>query len=169
MRLGRQRRRWSHGPAQLLWKHRRMIGDPRFGAVGTMALPFFLVLELLGHVVEILGLASVALAAAIGVLDLGIAVVMIGLAVAVGTLLSVTAIAVEVLTYRRYRRGRDLLGLVAAALVENIGYRQVHARFRPRGLVAALTRRSPVWTAMPRVGFAPAEPLEAGGPAASTA
>lgn len=162
--LGRQRRRWSHGLAQLLWKHRRMIGNPRFGAVGTVALPFFLVFELLGPVVEVVGLASVALAAAVGILDLGMAAVMVGLALAVGTLLSTTAIAVEVLTYRRYQRGRDLLALVVAAVVENVGYRQVHAWFRIRGLVAALARRRPVWTAMPRVGFsgapATAERLE---------
>jgi cellulose synthase/poly-beta-1,6-N-acetylglucosamine synthase-like glycosyltransferase len=156
--LGRQRRRWSHGLAQLLWKHRRMIGNPRFGAVGTMALPFFLVFELLGPVVEVVGLASVALAAVIGILDLGMAAVMVGLALGVGTLLSVTAIAVEVLTYHRYRRGRDLWGLVVAAVVENVGYRQAHAWFRLRGLLAALTRRNPVWTAMPRVGFAAEQP-----------
>ncbi|WP_236831412.1 glycosyltransferase family 2 protein [Blastococcus sp. KM273128] len=158
--LARQRRRWSHGLAQLLWKHRRMIGNPRFGAVGTMALPFFLVFELLGPVVEVVGLASVALAAGLGILDLGVAAVMVGLALAVGTLLSTTAIAVEVLTYHRYRRGRDLLGLVVAALVENLGYRQAHAWFRLRGLVAALTRRDPVWSAMPRVGFADAPTAE---------
>src|SRR3712207_7668817 len=51
--LARQRRRWAHGLAQLLWKHRRMIGNPRLGAVGTMALPFFLVFELLGPVVGV--------------------------------------------------------------------------------------------------------------------
>jgi cellulose synthase/poly-beta-1,6-N-acetylglucosamine synthase-like glycosyltransferase len=152
--LGRQRRRWSHGLAQLLWKHRRMIGNPRFGAVGTMALPFFLVFELLGPVVEVVGLASVALAAGLGILDLGVALAMVGLALALGSLLSITAIAVEELTYHRYRRGRDLLGLVLAALLENVGYRQLHAWFRLRGLVAALARRNPVWTAMPRVGFA---------------
>src|SRR5919202_4501190 len=49
------RRRWSHGLAQLLWKHRRMIGNPRFGPVGVLALPFFLLFELLGPVVEVVG------------------------------------------------------------------------------------------------------------------
>ncbi|MGY1837033.1 glycosyltransferase [Blastococcus sp. SYSU DS0510] len=155
--LARQRRRWSHGLAQLLWKHRRMVGNPRFGAVGTMALPFFVLFELLGPVVEVFGLASVVLAAGLGILDHGTAVVMVGLALAVGTLLSTTAIAVEELTYHRYRRGRDLCALLLAALVENVGYRQAHAWFRLRGLVAALTSRDPVWSAMPRVGF-PADP-----------
>ena len=32
--LGSQRRRWSRGLAQLLRKHRRMIGNPRYGRIG---------------------------------------------------------------------------------------------------------------------------------------
>jgi cellulose synthase/poly-beta-1,6-N-acetylglucosamine synthase-like glycosyltransferase len=163
--LGRQRKRWAHGLAQLLWKHRRMIANPRYGPIGLLALPFFLVFELLGPVVEVLGLASVVLAGSMGLLDWGVAAVMIGLALAVGTLLSTTAVAVEEFTYHRYGRGRDLLGLLAAGVVENLGYRQVHAWFRLRGLLAALTRRRAVWTAMPRTGFATVPAAEAAAPA----
>jgi cellulose synthase/poly-beta-1,6-N-acetylglucosamine synthase-like glycosyltransferase len=151
--LGRQRKRWSHGLGQLLWKHRTMIGNPRYGTVGLLALPFFLLFELLGPVVELLGLSSVAAAAFLGILDGRTALVMVGLALAVGTLLSTTAVAVEEFTYARYRRGRDLLALLAAGALENLGYRQLHAWFRLRGLIAALLRRTPVWTAMPRTGF----------------
>jgi cellulose synthase/poly-beta-1,6-N-acetylglucosamine synthase-like glycosyltransferase len=79
--LGRQRRRWSHGLGQLVWKHKRMIGNPRFGAVGRLALPFFLLFELLGPVVEVLGLISLAVSAGLGVLDLGSAAIMMLLAV----------------------------------------------------------------------------------------
>jgi cellulose synthase/poly-beta-1,6-N-acetylglucosamine synthase-like glycosyltransferase len=151
--LGRQRRRWSHGLGQLLWKHRRMIANPRFGTVGLLALPFFLLFELLGPVVEVLGLASVALAAGLGVLDPGSAAVMVGFALLVGTLLSTTVVAVEEFTFHRYRTGRDLLALLAAGVLENVGYRQVHAWYRLQGLLFAVTRRKPVWTAMPRTGF----------------
>jgi len=151
--LGCQRRRWAHGLGQLLWKHRRMIGNPRFGSVGLLALPFLLFFELLGPVIEVLGLGSVVAAAGLGILDVRTALVMVGLALALGTLLSTTAVAVEEFTYHRYGRGRDLLALLAAGALENLGYRQAHAWFRLRGLIAALTRRSPVWTAMPRVGF----------------
>jgi cellulose synthase/poly-beta-1,6-N-acetylglucosamine synthase-like glycosyltransferase len=151
--LGRQRRRWSHGLGQLLWKHKHMIANPRYGAVGVLALPFFLLFELLGPVVEVLGLASVVLAASIGVLDLETAGVMVGFALLIGTLLSTTVVAVEEFTFHRYRNGRDLLALLAAGVLENIGYRQVHAWYRLHGLARAMTRRSPVWTAMPRTGF----------------
>ncbi len=151
--LGRQRTRWSHGLAQLLWKHRRMIGNPRYGPIGLLALPFFLVFELLGPVVELFGLATVATSLILGLVDPVVAAAMLVLAIALGVLLSVTAIAVEELTYHRYGRGRDLAGLMGAAVVEHLWFRWAHSWFRLRGLVAALTRRAPVWSAMPRVGF----------------
>ena len=150
--LGRQRRRWSHGLAQLLWKHRRMIGNPRHGTFGVLALPFFLLFELLGPVVEVLGLVSLATAAAFGMVDARTALVVGAFALAVGALLSTTAVAVEEFTFHRYRTGRDLLALMVAGVLENVGYRQAHAWFRLQGLAHALLRRTPAWTAMPRTG-----------------
>jgi cellulose synthase/poly-beta-1,6-N-acetylglucosamine synthase-like glycosyltransferase len=58
-----------------------------------------------------------------------------------------------VVTIQEHLRGRDLLALLAAGALEHLGYRQLHAWFRLRGLAAALTRRTPVWTPMPRTGF----------------
>jgi cellulose synthase/poly-beta-1,6-N-acetylglucosamine synthase-like glycosyltransferase len=151
--LGRQRTRWSHGLGQLLWKHRSMIGNPRYGPIGLLALPFFLLFELLGPVVELVGLAAVAASLALGLVPLSTVAAMLVLAIALGVLLSATAIAVEELTYHRYGRGRDLLSLMGTAVVEHLWFRWAHSWFRLRGLAAALTRRTPVWTAMPRVGF----------------
>jgi cellulose synthase/poly-beta-1,6-N-acetylglucosamine synthase-like glycosyltransferase len=58
-----------------------------------------------------------------------------------------------VVTIQEHLRGRDLLALLAAGALQNLGYRQLHAWFRLRGLAAALTRRTPVWTPMPHTGF----------------
>ena len=151
--LGRQRKRWSHGLGQLLWKHRRMIGNPRYGPIGLLALPFFLLFELLGPVVELVGVAAVLASMALGLVPPAVAGAVLVLAIALGVLLSATAIAVEELTYHRYGRGRDLLALMGTAVVEHLWFRWAHSWYRLRGLVAALTRRTPVWTAMPRVGF----------------
>ena len=158
--LGRQRKRWSHGLGQLLWKHRRMIGNPRYGPIGLLALPFFLLFELLGPVVELIGVAAVLTSMALGVVPPAVAGAVLVLAIALGVLLSATAIAVEELTYHRYGRGRDLLALMGTAVVEHLWFRWAHSWYRLRGLVAALTLRTPVWTAMPRVGFS-AEPAPA--------
>jgi cellulose synthase/poly-beta-1,6-N-acetylglucosamine synthase-like glycosyltransferase len=152
--LGRQRKRWAHGLGQLLWKHRRMIGNPRYGPVGLLALPFFLLFELLGPVIELVGLGALFTSFLLGLVQPATAALMLVLAIALGVLLSATAIAVEELTYHRYRRGRDLLALMGAAIVEHLWFRWAHSWYRLRGLVSALMRETPVWTAMPRVGFA---------------
>src|SRR4029453_3785416 len=156
--LGRQRKRWSHGLGQLLWKHRRMIGNPRFGPIGLLALPFFLLFELLGPVIEVVGLAAVATSFVLGLVHPAAAAAMLVLAIALGVLLSATAIAVEELTSHRYSRGRDLLSLMGAAVVEPLWFRWGHSWYRLRGLVAALLRQTPVWPPRPRPGFSPAEP-----------
>jgi cellulose synthase/poly-beta-1,6-N-acetylglucosamine synthase-like glycosyltransferase len=151
--LGRQRRRWSQGLGQLLWKHRAMIGNPRYGPVGLLALPFFLLFELLGPVIELVGIAAVATSLVLGLVQPATAASLLVLAIALGVLLSATAIAVEEVTYHRYGRGRDLLSLIAAAVVEHLWFRWAHSWYRLQGLAAAVTRRTPVWTAMPRTGF----------------
>jgi hypothetical protein len=118
-------------------------------------------------VVELVGVAAVVTSLALGLVPWATAAAVLVLAVTLGVLLSATAIAVEEVTYHRYGRGRDVLNLMGAAVVEHLWFRWAHSWYRLRGLIAALTHRNPVWTAMPRVGFtaaAPSELLAAGRP-----
>src|SRR5690606_20391667 len=54
--LGRQRERWHRGLSDALWRHRRMLFTPRYGVVGFVVYPYFLFIELLAPVIEMLGL-----------------------------------------------------------------------------------------------------------------
>lgn len=38
--LAKQRKRWTYGNIQALWKHRAMLFRPRYGALGLVALPY---------------------------------------------------------------------------------------------------------------------------------
>lgn len=38
--LAKQRKRWTYGNIQALWKHRAMLFRPRYGALGMVALPY---------------------------------------------------------------------------------------------------------------------------------
>src|SRR5580765_5366333 len=53
--LGRQRDRWHRGLADVLWRHRRMMFNPRYGTLGLVGFPYFFFVELLGPVVEAFG------------------------------------------------------------------------------------------------------------------
>ena len=51
--LVRQRDRWQRGLIQMLSRHRVMMGNPRYGGVGTVALPYFLLFEIIGPTLEL--------------------------------------------------------------------------------------------------------------------
>ena len=151
--LGRQRKRWSHGLAQVLWKQRRMMLNPRYGRIGLVVLPYYLFFELLGPIIESIGIVTVVVGLATGVVNVPFALLFATVALGYGVLLSIAAIGINELTRHRAATWRDLFISVMAAVAENFGYRQLHSWWRLRGLVDAALGRNPAWGAMPRSGF----------------
>jgi cellulose synthase/poly-beta-1,6-N-acetylglucosamine synthase-like glycosyltransferase len=152
--LGRQRRRWARGLAEVLWRHRRMIGNPRYGRIGLVALPYYVVFELLAPLIEVTGLVAVAAGVALGVVNLGFGLLFLLVAFAYAVALSFASLLLEETSFHRYHRWRDLATAAVSACIENVGYRQATAVFALQGLWAALRGRRAVWGAMDRTGFA---------------
>lgn len=150
--LGRQRRRWQRGLAETLWRHRTMAFNPRYGVVGLAGIPYFLVFEILGPVIEALAYPVMAAAAATGAVSLTFFIAFLVVAVLAGMLLSVAALALEEFSFRRHPRHRDVVRMLAYALIENVGYRQLTSIWRVVGLVDALRRRRG-WGVMRRRGL----------------
>jgi cellulose synthase/poly-beta-1,6-N-acetylglucosamine synthase-like glycosyltransferase len=158
--LGGQRHRWHRGLTDTLWRHRRMIANPRYGAVGMLALPFFVLFEFAGAFIEMLGYVAIVLSVAFGAVDVEFAVVFLAVAILSGLLLSVSAVLLEDLAFRRYGRVRDLLRLVAYAVFENVGYRQLITAYRVRGFFA-WARGDKAWGEIQRLGFPAGQPAVA--------
>ncbi|SDZ11412.1 Glycosyltransferase, catalytic subunit of cellulose synthase and poly-beta-1,6-N-acetylglucosamine synthase [Micromonospora pattaloongensis] len=151
--LASQRRRWHRGLSEIMTKHRRMIGNPRYGRIGLVALPYYLVFELLAPLVELAGLVLVPLGFALGAVDFGFAWRFVLVAYGYAMLINLVALAVEEYTFHRYSRWRDLAAAVAASILENMGYRQLTAVWRVQGAWSALLRRRHEWGVMTRTGF----------------
>jgi cellulose synthase/poly-beta-1,6-N-acetylglucosamine synthase-like glycosyltransferase len=152
--LGGQRDRWHRGLIDTLWRHRQMIGNPRYGAVGMLALPFFVLFEFLGAFVEALGYISIAVSIALGIVNVQFALTFMAVAILAGLLLSIAAVLLEDLAFRRFGRFRDLLRLVLFGVLENLGYRQLVTMYRLRGCFSYL-RGDKAWGTIERVGFGP--------------
>ena len=45
--LGKQRKRWQRGLFQCMWGHRKMLANPRYGAVRTFILSLFSALRII--------------------------------------------------------------------------------------------------------------------------
>jgi cellulose synthase/poly-beta-1,6-N-acetylglucosamine synthase-like glycosyltransferase len=151
--LSSQRRRWQRGLVETLWTHRRMIGNPRFGAVGVIGMPYFVLFEALGPLIEMLGYILLPVAYLLGALDAGVFFAFLALAVGLGIFLSFAALALEEFSFRRHRSGRDLARMMLYALLENLGYRQLTTYWRLRAMGEIATRRQASWRALPRRGF----------------
>jgi cellulose synthase/poly-beta-1,6-N-acetylglucosamine synthase-like glycosyltransferase len=155
--LARQRDRWQRGMAESLMRHRRMLFNPRYGRIGSLAYPYFLFLETLGLLVEIVGYGAFVLTLALGLVSYVHAAAFLMAAFVFGMVLSIAAVGLEELGFRRYPRVSDLLRLFVVASVENFGYRQLISLWRLHGLISAL-RGVQGWGEMTRKGFSPSGP-----------
>ncbi len=158
--LSRQRRRWQRGLAETLWRHRALTANPRYRALGLVAFPYFLIFELLGPMIQLLGYPAVAAAVATGAVSFTFLAVFLATSVLLGVLLSAAALALEEFNFRRHRRGREVGRLLAYSVIENVGYRQLVDIWRTMGIVDVL-RRKKGWGAMRRKGLGYASTGEA--------
>lgn len=145
-----QRVRWQHGLGQALFLNRSLIFNPRGGAVSWVAIPFYLVFELFGPIIEIAGYIFIIACAFMGWLAWPEALIFLALAIGLGVLLSTSAIMLEELSFHMYPRIRDLLLLYCIAIAENFGFRQLTAIWRFQGLIRWLRGGKHEWQTITR-------------------
>lgn len=151
--LARQRNRWQRGTLQVLASHASMLGNPRYGRIGLVALPYYAVFETIGPVLELAGLVLSIVGIMVGMIDWEMAQLLFLAAILYGTLNSVAAVLLEELSFRRYLRLADVLKLLLAALVENFGYRQLNTWWRLLGVIDFVKGKQG-WGTMTRKGLA---------------
>jgi cellulose synthase/poly-beta-1,6-N-acetylglucosamine synthase-like glycosyltransferase len=152
--LGRQRDRWHRGLADVLWRHRRMLFNPRYGVTGLFVFPYYAFVELLAPALEAVGLISLALGLIFRIIDWNFAALFYLTAYGLGTALTAFTLILEDLSFHRYETFRDRALLFWWALLENLGYRQMTVYWRLRGLWKFMRGRKD-WGVMERKGFRP--------------
>ena len=150
--LARQRDRWQRGLAQMLWRHKAMVFNRRYGRIGWFALPVFWLFELFGPIIEALGYILVPLGLITGYVTVEVFLLLLALSTLYGFFLSLVVILMEERAFRRYPNWADLRRMTVAVFVENFGYRQWMAFVRVRAMFR-LRRRHQVWGDQERMGF----------------
>ncbi len=150
--LSRQRERWHRGLIAAMWQYKTMLFNPRYGRVGFLAMPFFAFGEMLAPVVELLGYVITVAGLAFGLVNLSFALLFVLVAWGYGMLLSIWAVVLEEVSFRRYRRFGDMFRLLLFASLENCGYRQLTVWWRLKAFVNVF-KGVHVWGDMARKGF----------------
>jgi hypothetical protein len=107
-------------------------------------------------VIEVLGFASLVVAAAFGMLDVQVLWLFLCLAVLHGMVLSQVAAGVEAMLLHRYSSTSDRVILFLASLTEFLGFHQILALERFRATFQSRRKRGH-WGAMRRAGISSAE------------
>jgi hypothetical protein len=132
--------------------NQEMLLSPRYGAIGMLAMPFYFFFEMIGPLVELSGYMLVIVALATGQLGVDFLVLFLTVAILFGVLISLIAVYLEGLMFRRYPKLRSLGRLAFYALVENLGYRQLNSWWRTKAYFTYFTRKAK-WGEMERSAY----------------
>jgi cellulose synthase/poly-beta-1,6-N-acetylglucosamine synthase-like glycosyltransferase len=149
--LRRQRRRWHRGCVESLAYHWRMMFNPRYRAVGLVALPAMLVFEIFGPVIELSGYVVTVIGCALGIIRVDAFLLLLALAILYGLVLTLGAAALEDATTNRYPAWSDLRRILRYAVAESLGYRQLLHIWRLEGFLQLI--RKTEWGTMERKGL----------------
>lgn len=151
--LARQRNRWHRGLADVLIRHRKAIGRPRYGKMGMLVLPYYLFFELVAPLIEAIALVVLLLGLPTGVVSIQFALLFVLVAYGYGLILSLAALTMEERVGVSRLDARSRLRQLGWLFMEQFGYRQATVVWRLWGLVAAL-RGDLSWGLQTRRGFA---------------
>lgn len=142
--VARQRDRWQRGLIESLNHNAAMLLNPRYGAIGMLAMPYYVVFEMMGPMVELLGYVMIVVALSLRLLDFQFLYLFLAVAVLYGVIVSLIAVYIEGIAYGHYPRLPALVKLTLYALLDNLGYRQLNSWWRTKAYVTYYTRRR-IW------------------------
>ena len=143
MRLQQQRIRWYRGLSESLVMNRKL--SFRHGWIGWFAMPFLFLFEWMSPIVEVLGYFFLLATFTTGFLSEAALYAYLFMSIGLGVLLSVMTLTMEQIALHIYPRYRQVLVLGLYAVLENFGFRQMHAAWRLIGMVLWMLNSKKTW------------------------
>lgn len=128
--IGRARQRWLRGLRRALGRNAGMFANPEYGTFGVIAVPYFWLGIIIAPIVELLGYIGLVVGLATGVLGSSFAWAYLASVIGYGILLSVWTVVFQAVSFQRAGQPGDVLRLLAFAVIESLGYRQILALYR---------------------------------------
>jgi poly-beta-1,6-N-acetyl-D-glucosamine synthase len=149
--MRKQRTRWTRGLIESLWTHRKLMMNGKYGRLGLLGYPYWLLFEWLSPLIAFSGLVYTLYLAVLHKLNLPFFLLLFLFVYTFAVSLSVWAVLFEEITFHKYGRKRDVLRLLASALVEPFFY-PMHTLFAVIGNIEAMGGKQG-WGKAKRSGF----------------
>ncbi|WP_312766177.1 sulfatase-like hydrolase/transferase [Epilithonimonas sp.] len=150
--LKKQRNRWMRGTIETLWKHRKLMFNPKYRKLGMVSLPYWFFFEFLGPLVEFSGYIVFFIFLLLGLINWPFFFVLFALVLSLGFLYSVYGILVDMLSHQVYSKRKDFFALIGTAFSEPFYFHPITVRAGVNGFIDYF-KRSHGWGEMTRQGF----------------
>jgi biofilm PGA synthesis N-glycosyltransferase PgaC len=151
--LSRQRNRWNRGAFEALWLHRKMLLNPRYGVIGMLSLPYWLIFEWMAPIIESLGILLIMVLVYLGYFDPVEFITVTIMAYSYAVLISTVTIFIEEVTFQKYTRKSEVFKLYLIAWLEPLIYHPWIVLWSLKGTWDKLRGTNTGWGTMTRKGF----------------
>ncbi|MCK4746037.1 MAG: glycosyltransferase, partial [Bacteroidales bacterium] len=147
--LARQRSRWTRGTLETLITHRKLFFNRKYGKLGMLGYPYWLMFEYLAPIVEFLGILWFILLVIAGRLNWPFFLLLLGFVYFFAVSLSIWSVLFEEITFHKYEKRRDVLKLIGTAFLEPLFYHPIVMLMSIKGNIDKLLKRN-TWGKMER-------------------
>jgi len=144
-----QRRRWHVGMFQCMREHWQIFLNLRFGVVSLLSFMYYLLYELLSPIVEIVGIASIVVAAHLNILNVRFMIIFLGLYAVYGIVLSLCIFSQHIYQQKFKLSVLDLIKAFFVCLLEFTFFRYLLLFSRIQGFVR-YRKHKKAWGAIKR-------------------
>lgn len=151
--LKRQRNRWTRGTIDTILLHKQLFFNPKYGIMGLLSFPYWVLYEWLAPIIEILGLGYLIVLIALGLSSWHIFLLLLAFIYGFAIAFSTYSILFEELTYHRYHKKSDLVKLFFIVWLEPVFYQPMNVLWAISGNWDFFIRKKSGWGIMKRKGF----------------
>ena len=139
--LLKQRNRWHRGLIESLYHNRSMIFNPRYGVIGLLTMPYYLLIEALNPLITFLGSISIIILYFAGLVNQDTIILFFMLEFIWGMALNIFSFWLEIFVQYSYRT-RQIFRLVLDSMLEPFYYKPL---IKMEQLIATFTFMSSKW------------------------
>lgn len=151
--LSRQRNRWARGTAECLLLHKDMLFNPKYGVIGMISYPYWLIAEWMGPFIEGLGLLFTLIMIVMGMINWHVFAIMSFFIFSISVFFSISAILVQEIYIGKYSNPKDLMKMFLTAIAEPFIYHPMTVYWAIKGNYDLFFKKTHSWGEMTRTGF----------------
>ena len=151
--LLRQRIRWARGLVQTLYLHRDMFFKLKYGRTAFLVLPFFFMFEFLVPIIEFVGVIALISSFFFGITNIPFLLIVSAVVYLFYLLITIISILIDEFLYKSYANYKELLILIAMAIIEPFVYHPLTVYASLKGYWNFFRQKEQKWGVMVRKGF----------------